>query len=340
MESYNQTFNKFLHSNDTCTKEVPLFVTYLNMVVILMVTTVVIYPAVIVINVIWKTRELHTKCFFFVANLLTTNIGSITVQSILQYFIMILYLLDMNTSFAGNSLKWSALLVVTMFHLMTVMLPITLAAERIIVIGFPFCHRSIMTTKTVAIMLTVMWGLSIILAIMIGFIVPIDIVWPLALVDWNILYIPFIVTPQITSAVFIMAANVFFLYKVVITNRKARENEELTTKEAKRFRNLAQMLRAQIKPTITLFLAGGVDVMANIMIPVLYLVIGFSVDPLTKVYIEQFFLYPLRSSLLLSHSLVYGFYMKRIRKRLPNCKAGCYQRNILKSRVVTLHQQP
>ena len=337
MESYyNQSFNQASPSHGAHTEEVPLFITHLNMVIILMVTTIVIYPAVIVINVIWKTRELHTKYYFFVANLLTTNIGSIIAQSILQYLIMIIYLLDMNTNSAGISLKWSALLVVTMFHLMTVMLPITLAAERIIVIGFPYRHRSIMTTKTAVSILAVMWGLSIILAITVGFIVPNDIVWPLALVDWNILYM----TLRMTSAIFIMAAIVFLQYKVVITNRKARENDRLTNEEAKRFEKLAQMLRAQVKPTVTLFLVGGIDVMANIMIPILYVVIGLSVKQLTKVYIEQFFLYPLRSSLLLSHPLVYGFYMKKIRDRFPNCMAWCYQRNIRNNRVVPLHQQP
>ena len=56
MESYNQSFNESFSSNDIYAEEVPLFVTYLNMAVILMVTTIVIYPSVIVINVIRCTR--------------------------------------------------------------------------------------------------------------------------------------------------------------------------------------------------------------------------------------------------------------------------------------------
>ena len=184
---------------------------------------------------------------------------------------MILYLLHKNFNPTGVVLKHSVLVLVTVLHLMTVMLPITLAAERIVVIGFPLRHRSIMTTKTVAVILAAMWGLSTILATIITVIVPIDIIWPLALVDWDVLYIPFIVTLQITSAVFIITANAFLQYKVVLSNRKARENCRLgNEEEVKRFEKLVQLLRAQAKATITLFLIGGIDVIANILIPTLY----------------------------------------------------------------------
>ena len=40
----------------------------------------------------------------------------------------------------------------------------TLAIERMIVIAFPYHHKDIMTTKTVASMLAVMWGTAAILA--------------------------------------------------------------------------------------------------------------------------------------------------------------------------------
>ena len=340
MESYNQSSNELSSSQDPFTKEIPLFVTFVNMVIILIVVLVVITPAAVVINIIWCIRELHTKYYFFVANLLATNIVSIIVQGILQYLLMILYLFDMNSNLAGIALRRSVLLLVTILHLMTVMSPITLAAERMVVIGFPLRHRSIMTTKTVAVILAAMWGISTILTIIIIVIVPVDIIWPLALIDWDILYMPFIVTLRITSAVFIIAANVFLQYKVMISNRKARENDRLGNEQMKRLERLVKLLRAQAKATITLFVVGGIDVVANILIPTLYVVIGLSVDPLTKVYIEQFFLYPLRSSLLLSHPLVYGLYMSKIRKRLPLCTVCERKWKTRRSKVVTLHRQP
>ena len=340
MDSYNQSIGESFSSNITYSEEVPMFVTYLNMVVILMVTTVIIYPAVIVINIIWKTRELHTKYFFFVANLLTTDIIAILTRSTMQYLIMILYLLGLNTESVFIVLKLLVFPMHRLIQLMAIMLPITLAIERMIVINFPYRHRSIMTTKTAIGILAMMWSLLFILTIIITFVVPVDIVWPLALINYHSNIIPFFVLPRLTSAAFIVAANVFLQYKVIMSNRKAKENERLGNEEEKQFQKLVQLLRAQVKPTITLLLVGGIDVLGNILISLMYPIIGFSVQSSMAVYLEQFLMYPMTTSLLVAHPLVYGLYMRKIRDRLPRCMA-CQGRWIIRnSEVTTLHQQP
>jgi len=62
----------------------------------------------------------------------------------------------------------------------------------------------------------------------------------------------------------------FLQYKVTISYRKARENQKLgSEEEAKRFRKLVQQLQAQTKVTITLLFIGGIDVIANMLIPLL-----------------------------------------------------------------------
>ena len=321
-------------------EEVPIFVTYLNMVVILIVTTLVIYPAVIVINVIWKTRELHTKYFFFVANLLTTDIIATLARSVLLYLIMTLYLLGLNSNSVFIVLKLLVFPMYRLIQLMTIMLPITLAIERMIVIGFPYRHRSIMTTKTAIGILAMMWSLSFILTILITIIVPVDIVWPLALINYHTNILPFFMLPRLTSAAFIAAANIFLQYKVIRSNRKAKENKRLGNEEEKQFQKLVQLLRAQIKPTITLLLVGGIDVLGNIFISVIYPIIGFSVQPSMAIYLEQFLMYPMTTSLSVAHPLVYGLYMRKIRDRLPKCAACQRQWIIRNSKVTTMHQQP
>ena len=156
MEFYNQSFSQLFFSNDTYTEEVPVFVTYLSMVVVLISAIIVITPAMMIINVIWNTMELHTKYYFFVANLLATIAANKIVRSFLQYLIMILYLLDLNSDSIDTVLRWLILPLSTILYLMIILLPITTAAERLIVIAFPYHHRSIMTTKTAAIILAVM----------------------------------------------------------------------------------------------------------------------------------------------------------------------------------------
>ena len=125
-----------------------------------------------------------------------------------------------------------------------------------------------------------------------------------------------------------------------ITNRKARENRRLgNEEEVKRFMKLVQMFRAQAKATITLFLVGGVDVIANILIPVMYAVISVSVESNKRIYFERFLMHPIQFCLLLSHPVLYGLYMKKIRKRLPNCTTCLGQWTIRHNRVDILHQQ-
>ena len=183
MEYYWQSFNESLTSNHTQAddEEVPLFVTYIVMLTTTIIATIVITPAVAVFNVIWYTRQLHTKYYFFIVNLLATNIATVIVKVIQEYVISILYLLDLNSNSMPTAVKWLTFAPFTILYFLSILLPITVALERMIVIAFPFHHRSIMTNKTVAGILAAMWVTSIILTMISIITVPFDIVWPLAM---------------------------------------------------------------------------------------------------------------------------------------------------------------
>ena len=84
-----QSFSGF--SNDADNEEVPVFATYLLMIMGLISVVIVITLDAIVINVIQWTRELHTKYFFLVAHLLGTDVAGIIVRFFRQCLIIILY---------------------------------------------------------------------------------------------------------------------------------------------------------------------------------------------------------------------------------------------------------
>ena len=318
----DQAFNESYSPND---EDIPVSVTYLNMVVILMVTTVIVTPAVMVVNIIRKTKELHTKYYFFVANLLATIVASIAVQGILQYLIIILYLFDKNCKAAGVALKWSLILLHLILHLVTAALPITLAVERMVVIAFPSHHRGIMMTKTAAGILALLWGLSAILALTVIIIEPINIVWSLGLINWRNLVHALGIIPRLTSAVFAIVANIFLQYKLTLSNRKAAENERLENEEeAEKFKRLVQLFRVLSKTTNTIFLIACIDVVANVLILLIHVFVSISLESSKAIYIKQFMIYPLKSSVLLFRPLVYGLYLRRIR-RLPWCIYTVFQ---------------
>ena len=82
-------------------------------------------------------------------------------------------------------LRWILFLPSLIFYLIrwTALLPITVAAEHMIVIGFPW---SIMTNRTIVAILAAMWGLPTILCTIVIFIASPDIhSWPLAFFNFR-----------------------------------------------------------------------------------------------------------------------------------------------------------
>ena len=344
MESSGQFFSESFTSNRTQANkefEVPLFVTYITMVTSLIIATVVLPPALTISNVIWYTRELHTKYYFFVANLLATNMAAVIVGVILGYLISILYLLDWNSDTSAIVVKWLAVAPFTILYFMSILSPIPVALERMIVIAFPFRHRNIMTNKTVAGMLVAIWGVSTILTIIIIFTVPLDIVWPLATLHWHSNIYAIIAAPRLLAVICIVAANSFLHYKITISNRKAEENQRLGNEEqVKKFKKLLKEVRTQAKPTMTLFLVGGIDILADIFLTVAYAAIEAYVEPDKKLYVLRFSFEVMEACVFLSQILVYGYYIKKIRNRLPNWMVCYRQWFVRRNRVGILRQQP
>ena len=272
--------------------------------------------------------------------MLATKVTWIILATVLAQLIIILYLLDLNSGSVAFVLKWLIIPPFLVIYMMTILLPITVAVERMIVIAFPFHHRNIMTTKTIASVLAAMWGLSAILSTIAMVTIPINIVWPLGLIHIDPTGIAVLGFPQLISLVCIVAANGLLQYKITMSNRRAKENQRLgNEEEAKDSKKHLQKVKAQAKATITLFLVGGIDVIANILQIVTYLLIYSLIESNKKLYVLGFLLQLTENGLLFAEMLVYGLYMKKIRNRLPNWMVF-YQKCIIcrHNKVGALHQ--
>jgi len=84
-------------SNDTnitdIFSDVPLVATYLKILLSLVILPVIIIPAAVIIHIIRKTEELHTKYCLFLINLLISDILT-TTRYCFEISIMVLYLLN------------------------------------------------------------------------------------------------------------------------------------------------------------------------------------------------------------------------------------------------------
>ena len=147
MESYNESFNQSSFSNDTHPEEIPVFATYLSMVALAISAIIIATPALMIINVIWQTRSLHTKYFLFLAHLLAINVAGALTTVIGGYVIICLYLFDLNSGPANTVTKWLFVFPYHLLYLMSLLSPINLAVERMVAIAFPYRHRNLMTNK-------------------------------------------------------------------------------------------------------------------------------------------------------------------------------------------------
>ena len=190
-------------------------------------TIIVVTPAMTIINVIWQSRELHKKYYFFIAYLLATSVIFVIFTNILIYLTIILYLLGLNSNSAVTVLKWLGIAPFTLlFYLMSILSPIPVDIERMIVIAFPLYHRTIMTNKTVARMLAAMWGTTAIVSIMIIALVPIDTDWSLTMIRLHPPFHAIVAVYRLTSIICTVAANGILQYKLQYQTEKLQKTKD------------------------------------------------------------------------------------------------------------------
>ena len=56
-------------------------------------------------------------------------------------------------------------------------------------------------------------------------------------------------------------------------------------KRSKKFNRLVQEVKTQAKATITLFVVGGIDIIANILFPIVFVLVHIFVEP-DKLYLS------------------------------------------------------
>jgi len=98
---------------------------------------------------------------------------------------------------------------------------------------------------------------------------------------------------------------------------------------------LVELLQEQMKPTLSVFIAGGIDGLLNMVFAI---VLGLSnfIDPgIGYLYVIQFILLPVQLCQSVSHALTYGIYNTKMWRKIfccNHCKTA-------KSKVVILNAQ-
>jgi len=312
-------------SSDDILSDVPLFATYLKMILLLLAIPTIVAPASLIIHVIWKNERLHTKYYFFVVNLLVTDIATIGRYAY-EILSMILYLFDVTVE--HNDIFF---VILTIPRVMTRYAFILLAIDRVIGVGFPYRHRKIMTKRIIYILITSAWLLAAIIAFSIRFTSSLYFARPFG----NYIIMPgpmaslLLIGPVLVSAIMIAGSNGYLYYSTVQSNIKLRQNKRLAGGDQNKINRLQRLLNAlqmQAKPTASALILGGTDFAINILKAIIFAVVNTSVplsSGITYVYYFQMD-YLIEWGQVMSHSFVYGVYMKEVRRYLH--KYRFYQR--------------
>ena len=205
---------------DDIFSDVPLVATYLKILLLLVTIPAIITPAAVIIHIIRKTEELHTKyCLFFV-NLLISDILT-TIRYCFEFFIIILYLLNIRTRVSDI-----AHAIISIPQVATRYSFVLLAIDRVVGVAFPYRYRNIMKPRVVYALIASVWIIAAVLLFLSRIVVSPYLVWSFGVFvpksSHPILLISHML-PQAVSAILIVGTNVY-LYRSIIQSKKKLEN--------------------------------------------------------------------------------------------------------------------
>ena len=327
MESYINATNQSINGgSDNINFDIPSFATYLNMFFLLVAMPAIIVPAVSVIRVILTTEKLRTVYYLFVINLLATDVLN-TLKMAFEVILMCLHFLGINADSMATFIIYTMLVIPRIAARLSF---INLAIDRAVAIAFPYRHKSIMTYKRAYVMLILTWIISSIMTFIIYLPAPFAFVGSFGIytpVEKPIGRVILFVFLLVLSTILIVCVNVYLYVQIYKSKQKLEENMRThgtADGNIEQLRRTNHKFRKQVKITLSLLALGGVDGIINLLTMITLIVSDRFLSGSTSVYSFQFAAYPLLCVQLMSHSLLYGIYMKDIRKKL--CKCYLYQR--------------
>jgi len=156
MDTNSSLFNKSTSTSDDSNETaIPLYLTYLLLLILSIGSPSVIIPAVMVIAIIVKNAALRTVNNIFLVNILIADICFVLYPFLQKTILMIIYLLIINVN--CNMVNIPTFTIVIATKLM--FLPLSI--DRFIHVAFPFSYKSIMTTKVIVTTISCLWLLAL-----------------------------------------------------------------------------------------------------------------------------------------------------------------------------------
>jgi len=323
-------------STDESYMEVPLVVSCIKMMTLMLAPLVLATPTGLVLRVILKEESLHTKYYFIVSNLLVTDLLGVTVESLVQIIGLIMHVIGYQIDFNCALLK---LLEIPTFA--SQLLLAILAIDRFTAITYPCQYCQIMNYKFAVGILVADWMMAVLTSLVIIYGMSFQYVPGFAqchgLNGFPLDYF-FKGTFMVITTVLMIVINVFLYNKIHETSARYREGMQLPG-HGVHLRKATHLdtLKNHIKPTASILLLGGLDILFNLALHILsFFTLGN--DLITGLYVTEFLAQPIKFCQLMCHPLVFAILITTIRSKIFDFEL--YHRHFSRqSKVIVLNRQ-
>ena len=322
-----------LNASDTAIVP-PRYLIIINLIINLVGPPTVIIPAVMVIMVIVKNKQLRSNKTTFIVNLLVADICFAAKTFIMNNGIVFLYLIGL------SHLVDCTVVIVGIFltSLSTNLMFLPLSIDRLLSIVFPFSYENIMTAKVVTAIIGFLW-VAVLSMSMVLVNQPINIIPSLGtcrLVKITLVPLLIWIIPILTSMLLITGTSIYLRYKIIKSNRffHGIHRTAADREKSNRAGRLVEKLQEQVKPTISVFIVGGFDGLFNLLF-IFFAVLKAFIPVNADLHLMHLVGFPLLLCQSMVHSLAYGFYNKEIKKEIFTCSRPCTKR----SKVIVLNGQ-
>ncbi|XP_065905050.1 adenosine receptor A2b-like [Dysidea avara] len=299
----------------------PGYVTFLSLVFKLTATLIIVLLTAWVVYTIKTTRSLHKPDNLFVANLLISDVIYALCVCLFSGTVVIGFQLGMKDVFSCMLYKFGNLPA-----LVTNISFVTIAADKVIAVTFPFKHKRMMTPRAIAAIISGVWLLALIptiSSVIFNTDGVIDVPEYGACVFKGTGFIEFFVTfvaPIVVASILSVTLNIYLAVKAYQIRKQIAKETRLSgvcsqSAEVVALGRKQRNIRRNMKPIITLLVVISCSVLISLFLVPLH-ILGFVIA--------------------FSDVLAYGLYFRQVREPMMRC----LKRSLRMNQVNSIAPQP
>ena len=308
----------------------PLYALYLMVFLLLLIAPLIVIASLMVIFTILNDNKLKNVNNLLIVNLLVSDLMFILAHFARVVYLSSIYLFDVELYNFCNL----AVPITSSLSRGSTLMAIPLAIYRVVSIVCPFSYKEIMTKERIIAMVVVLWVFAVTVSVRTAInyrVVYVASLAACAVFDIHLASIIFVV-PEIVCFMLLLLISVYLRYKITKSNqfihgiqRNASDREKAVGAG-----RLVEVLMEQVKPTLSVLIAGGMDVLCDLMIIIFFIILNSLSSSAQQLLVQQIIAFGQLYCQSLCRVLCFGLYNKEIREKM----FACYPRQ---SRVIVLN---